>query len=287
MANSPTHKFGQIIGDVLEAALKAPLSRVAKRHGLFLDYKHRRAARGGNLKVGWNDSKGNRHDLDYVLEANGTDAELGRPKAFIEIAYRRYTKHSRNKAQEIQGAISPLFETYEQDHPFIGVVLAGVFTDGSIAQLRSHGFGVLYMPFESIVKAFKVVGIDAYFDESSSDAIVQRKVDSWNRLPRNAITKVGAQMRKIERKAFSQFAGELERTLTRAITSVHVLTLNGRSVELATIETAIKFIEQFDEAKPDGKFLRYEVNVRYSNDDEIRGTFESKVEATKFLRMLV
>lgn len=137
---------------MLEAALKEPLAEVAERHGLYLDCKCPRAARNGNSKVGWDDHKGNRHDLDYVLELGGTNAKVGRPKAFIEIAYRRYTKHSRNKAQEIQGAIAPLFETYAHDHPFIGVVLAGVFTEGSLAQLRSHGFGVLYMPFESIVK---------------------------------------------------------------------------------------------------------------------------------------
>ena len=45
---------------------------------------------------------GNVHDLDYVFEQGGTEATIGQPKAFIEIAWRRYTKHSRNKAQEIQ-----------------------------------------------------------------------------------------------------------------------------------------------------------------------------------------
>lgn len=55
MANSPTHRFGQIIGDVLEAALKDPLAHVAQKHGLYLDCKCPRAARGGQSKVGWKD----------------------------------------------------------------------------------------------------------------------------------------------------------------------------------------------------------------------------------------
>lgn len=178
MAQSPTHKFGQIIGDVLEAAVHIPLARMASRYGLYLDCKCPRAARGGNSKVRWNDYRGNRHDLDYVLESGGTDEQIGRPRAFIEVAYRRYTKHSRNKAQEMQGAIAPLVETYAHDHPFIGAVLAGVFTNGSLQQLRSHKFSVLYIPFQSIVKAFKAVGIDAYFDEKTRTLTCKRR---WTR----------------------------------------------------------------------------------------------------------
>ena len=45
---------------------------------------------------------------DYVLERGGTDTVRGLPAAFIETAWRRYTKHSRNKAQEIQGAVLAL-----------------------------------------------------------------------------------------------------------------------------------------------------------------------------------
>jgi hypothetical protein len=284
MATSPTHRFGQIIGDVLEAALKRPLIEVAKRQGLYLDCKCPRAVRQGNSRVGWLDYKGNRHDLDYVLEAGGSDEVQGRPKAFIEIAYRRYTKHSRNKAQEIQGALAPLFTTYAHDHPFIGVVLAGEFTEGSLNQLRSHGFGVLYMPFESIVQAFKAVKIAAYFDEKSSAAEVLRKVNAWDRLPASATELVGTALRKIEHAAFAQFITELEKCLTRKIVAVLVLALHGQSQELANVQSAIKFIEQFDETKSTGNFARYEVNIRYTNSDEVRGSFVMKSETLKFLR---
>lgn len=175
MAHAPGHRFGQIIGDMLELAIRPPLIDVARKHGLYLDWKHERPARNGRKLVKWTDSKRNEHDLDYVLEAGGSEDTQGTPKAFIEIAYRRYTKHSRNKAQEIQGAITPLAETYSDHHPFLGVVLAGVFTSRSLAQLRSHNFGVLYFPFDSIVKAFKAVNIDAFFDEDTPDDNIQGK----------------------------------------------------------------------------------------------------------------
>src|ERR1700733_3295387 len=102
MANSPSHKFGQIIGELLEKMFQAPLTAIARKHGLYLDYKHSRPARGNKVKVNWADSKGNSHDLDYVLEHGGTEDVVGIPKAFIETAWRRYTKHSKNKVQKMQ-----------------------------------------------------------------------------------------------------------------------------------------------------------------------------------------
>src|SRR5438876_12260840 len=138
MAESPAHKFGQVIGEVLEAAVEPLLGGFAEEHNLYLDKKGVRPARSGN-RVSWTDAHGNTHDLDYVLERNGSDTKIGKPVAFIETAWRRYTKHSRNKAQEIQGAIIPLIEKHRNHCPFIGVVLAGVFTDGHSRSLSLWG----------------------------------------------------------------------------------------------------------------------------------------------------
>jgi hypothetical protein len=94
------------------------------------------------------------------------------PLAFIESAWRRYTKHSRNKAQEIQGAILPLAEKYRWNNPFLGIVLAGAFTSASLTQLRSLNFNVLYFPYESLTAAFQSQGIDIVFDESTREYII-------------------------------------------------------------------------------------------------------------------
>jgi hypothetical protein len=283
LATSPTHKFGQIIGELLEKSLHEPLAEIAQKHSLYLDFKHPRPARAGKTKVGWQDHKGNVHDLDYVLEEGGTEDVLGQPKAFIEIAYRRYTKHSRNKAQEMQGAIIPLAETFAKEHPFLGVVLAGVFTEGSVTQLRSHGFGVLYFPFESIVTAFKQVGIDAFFDESSSDRDVQRRVGACGKLRDSDWRKVAVPLRRLHGDALSQFLRQLELALTRRIENVFVIALHGRSCQGTSLDEAIRFIETYDEHGTAQGFCRYEVSVRFTNGDEVRATFSSKVEAIRFL----
>lgn len=68
MAESLAHRWGQIIGDGFEMFVRNILGEVAQRHGLYLDFKGPRKARGGQGKVTWQDGYGNKHDLDYVLE---------------------------------------------------------------------------------------------------------------------------------------------------------------------------------------------------------------------------
>lgn len=67
----------------------------------------------------------------------------------------------------------------------------------------------------------------------------------------------------------------------REIESVCVVTPDGIAKSSAE---AIAFIESFDESRPDIPFTRYEVGVRYSNGDEIRGQFSDKATAIAFLR---
>src|SRR3989442_610987 len=172
MAESYAHRWGQIIGDVFEQFVRDMLKGIAEKHRLYLDYKKPRSARakqsGRDLsKVTWQDSYGNRHDLDYVLERGGTEDVLGVPLAFIESAWRRYTKHSKNKVQEIEAAVLPIALTFARHQPFCGAVLSGKFTRNALAQLESKGFSVFHIPYASILEAFKETGIDA----SSVDAI--------------------------------------------------------------------------------------------------------------------
>lgn len=58
----------------------------------------------------------------------------------------------------------------------MGVVLAGDFTNGALTQLKSLGFGVLYFPYETVVKAFSKFGINAAFDEKTAEADFRKKL---------------------------------------------------------------------------------------------------------------
>jgi len=282
MARSPAHKFGQMIGDVLEMTVEPILSDFAKKYGLYLDRKGPRPVRDGN-KVSWTDLNGNKHDLDFVLERGGTPQKCGVPVAFIETAWRRYTKHSRNKAQEIQGAIMPLFETHRRCHPFIGAVLGGVFTNGALTQLKSLGFVVAYFPYETVLKAFSAVGLDASSDEKTSDQDFAGKSRRWNALKRSDKAKVGRKLARINAGEIQAFIEALRNVTTRTIKTVRILPLHGHAAEWPNVEDAITFIQAYKEEGASPPIVRYEIQVIYMNGDKISGEFAAKDAAIEFL----
>lgn len=281
---SPSHKFGQIIGDLLEAAIEPCLASFATEQGLYLDKKGRRAARGTAMKVRWRDNNGNTHDLDFVLERDGTDAERGQPVAFIESAWRRYTRHSRNKAQEIQGAIEPLADTYKHVSPFKGAVLAGEFTHGALAQLQSLGFSILYFPYSAIRAAFQSVGFDAAFDEQTPDDVLRAKIAEWRRLPAETRDLVPTAIRRSDEQGVREFLESMRKVTGRQLVDVKVLPLHGVTVVLDSVQAAIEVILMYAENNPPSRLERYEVELRYSNGSSIRGAFVTRNEAIAFLR---
>ena len=283
MAQSPAHKFGQIIGDVLEEAVEPLLREFALQHGVYLDRKGPRPARVGR-KVSWKDEFGNTHDLDYVLERGGTAEKIGTPIAFIETAWRRYTKHSRNKAQEIQGAILPLVATHRNSAPFIGVILGGVFTEGALEQLRSIGFSILYFPHDHVVKAFQSVGIDATFAEDTPDIELERKVHAWESLPDSQRRLMAHCLIENDRDEVQRFMLALERAVTRQIESVRILPLHGAAIEMFLIEEAVEFVRNYDESSAYRPLARYDIEVHYTNGDSIKASFDGKESALEFLR---
>ncbi len=286
MAESPSHKFGQIIGNLLEAVVGPILSQFAEEKHLYLDHqKKSREARNGK-KVTWEDAHGNVHDLDYVLEKDGTDTTRGTPVAFIEVAWRRYTKHSRNKAQEIQGAILPLAEKFRWSNPFLGAVLSGIFTKGSLEQLRSLGFRVLYFPYDTLVAAFAAEGIDIAFDESTPDVVFRKCVKKIDSASRRRMERIKQHLVAANQEQLNEFITVLSSRLDRVIEKVVLVPLYGTLNEFATIDDAIRFLDQHKISESSGDFRKYEVIIRFSNGDRVEGSFSDKVRVREFLQFV-
>jgi hypothetical protein len=286
MAESPSHKFGQIIGNLLEAVVGPILLRFAEEKQLYLDHqKNPRKARNGK-KVTWEDDHGNVHDLDYVLEKDGTDTTIGNPVAFIEVAWRRYTKHSRNKAQEIQGAILPLAEKYRWSNPFLGAVLSGIFTTGSLEQLRSLGFHVLYFPYDTLVAAFAEEGIDIAFDESTPDAVFRKCVKKIDSASKRRMGKIKKHLVGSNQEQINEFMAALSSRLERVIEKVVIIPLYGTLNEFTTIDDAIKFLNQHRISENSNDFRKYEVIIRFSNGDRAEGSFREKERVKEFLHLI-
>jgi hypothetical protein len=284
MASSPSHRFGQIIGDLLEEIMAPQFQSFCNERGLYLDKKGVRGNARSGKKVSWIDKYGNSHDLDFVIEKGGSENVFGRPLAFIEAAWRRYTKHSRNKAQEIQGAILPIAEKYGWDKPFLGVILAGVFTNGSLNQMRTSGFEVVLFPYESIISAFASIGINAAFDENTPDATFQEAIDKIDVILPEVRTKLKQNLVDINQDLLDHFFDELQATLDRQIEQIVLIPLHGQQSEFMTILDAITFVENYTEdGLREGNFRKYEIIVRYSNGDKIDASFQNKEKAVSFL----
>ena len=286
MAESPAHRFGQLIGELLESVVCPQLEDFCRNQGLYLDHQKRdRPARSGK-KVAWTDQYGNAHDLDFVIEREGTDEQIGRPVAFIESAWRRYTKHSRNKAQEIQGAILPLAEQYRWNNPFLGAVLAGVFTEGSLDQLRSLGFHVLYFPYESLVAAFQSEGIDIAFDEGTPDRVFKQTTTQIESTPPETMARIRTHLVAANQAAIDSFFVALRQRLGRHVTRVVVIPLYGRVNEFATIEDALCFLDGHMIYEGSGEFRKYEIRVDFSNGDKVEAFIEAKDKVKEFLNFV-
>lgn len=292
MAESLAHRWGQIIGDGFEMFVRNILGEVAQRHGLYLDFKRPRAARGGQGKVTWQDGYGNKHDLDYVLERGGTENTLGVPIAFVESAWRRYTKHSKNKVQEIEAAVMPIALTFSRHQPFCGAVLAGEFTRNALQQLESKGFGVLHIPYNSILVAFGELGIDASSEDGVSgttEAQFREKISRWESQPQpQAANRLLAKLHALHGREISDFKQRLEAALTRRVSSIRLTVLRGHSVECLDIESAIAYLIEEEKSyrlREDGEQREaFEVQVRFNTGAKIEATFPNRAEAITFLR---
>lgn len=52
----------------------------------------------------------------------------------------------------------------------------------SLKQLQSLGFTILYFPYEMIINAFRVIGIDVYFEENTTEEYFAKQIALWEKL---------------------------------------------------------------------------------------------------------
>jgi hypothetical protein len=286
MANAPVHKLGQLIGEFVEYHFKQELVDICQQRNLFLDVVGvKRTARKGK-KVTWFDIYGSKHDLDFVIERDGTEDKLGLPVAIIECAWRRYTKHSKNKAQEIQGAVLPIAAKYKYHKPFLGAVIAGEFTAPSVTQLNACGFKTIYFEYADIVQAFAESGAVIRYGETTLDSDALTMVATFESLTKQQLEIIFDRIIELSQVEVDKFKRTLVDSLDRQVEQVVIAPLFGANTTFNTIDDAVAFLNR-DELTiaPDGvEYRELWVLIRYSNGDKIEGTFKTSERAEKFIR---
>lgn len=140
---------------------------------------------------------------------------------------------------------------------------------------------MLYFPYQTVLQAFGEFGIDAHFDEGTSEVNFEEKVSRYYGLSDQ--TAVARKLVEINHAEVEAFLKDLEVTVSRRVNQVHVLPLHGSNSILSSVNEAICFIADYAEATGSTVFTRYEIIVRFSNGSEIIGKFQSKAEALEFL----
>lgn len=284
---SPGHKLGQLIGNFFEGFFSKRLINLAEGLGFYCDKKGLRPkVRGKKRKVTWTDSEGNIHDMDYVFERNGTRDEKGEPVAFIELAWRRYTKHSRNKAGEIQAALVPLGNTYRNTCNFLGAILSGEFTEGARRQLTSHNINILYIRYRKVVDVFLTKGINLDYPEDATNQQKYELVEAWENLSQSDLNDIEKAFAESIKSDYEKFVRSLKSALLRKIERVRILPLFGNEMVFTSVIDAIAAIEEHDIILEEGaKVCKFEIYIQFTNGDKIEGSFHEREEALKFLRI--
>ena len=70
----------------------------------------------------------------------------------------------------------------------------------------------------------------------------------------------------------------------RRITRISVLPLYGEQTTYSSVADAIRFLKTYAADQPLGKLVRFEVIIRYDNDDRIVADFGTADAAVDFLR---
>lgn len=290
---SPGHKLGQMVGDFfqkfVDTILAARLEKLATEQNLYLDRQGLRPAVRGNLKkVRWKDNQGNNHDLDFVLERGGSKERHGRPVAFIEAAWRRYTKQTRNKVNEIEGALLPLRESHRTCR-FCGVVAAGKWSQPGLDQFRSHGIEVLHISYKNLIDAFQIKGVNLDYAEKASPAVKRALVKAIEELSAKDMTEVAVALEAAVESDLKNFLITLEASVTTEITQILIGGLFGKRADVSTIRDAIGWIEAFNTTDLSGlEFKNFEILLRFKDGREIVGRlFPNKELAIQFLKQFV
>ncbi len=266
---SSGHRLGQMIGDLLEGVFTDTVDRLAEEFGLYHDYKGKeRPARG--RKLIWYDEYGNGFDLDHVLERGGTDTVLGEPVGFIEVFFRRYAKHSRNKAKEDAGKLVPLLSRYPSTR-FLGIIGAGVFTRPAIDEVESKGIRMFHIPVDQVFNVYRKYGAQMNYPETLEES------------EKRVLLEKAQRARGLE-ESLPIYIERLRRDLNRQVTSVSLTRRSQSSVRVHTLGEAIKLMEQ--NALLGESVESHRVSVDFDNHTTAHAEFASPDELASYLQTL-
>ena len=178
----------------------------------------------------------------------------------------------------------PLRDTYDTCC-FLGAILAGEYTAGGKNQLASHGITVFHVPFRTLADCFFRQGVDLDYPEDASDEHKRSIIARWESLSEGQFAAVKQSLWAAIADDYSEFRTTLVKSLVRQVKSVVILPLYGSKLQFRSVPNAIAGLSRLDTKQPThGSFVKFEVQLRFSDGDRIEGSFHAKHQALDFLR---
>lgn len=278
---SAGHKLGQWIGDWWEQHIVQPmLEEVAGQLELFLDTRFKQRECRGE-KVVWPDAEGNGVDYDFVMELGGDLQKQGVPVAFVECFWRRGARHSKDKARDDSGKLSPMRYAYPTAR-FLGIVAAGDFSGPARELVMSRQMDLFYIPKAKIVEAFAANGLEMDYPDKSKEDFKAALADQFEKdFTAEKKTLVAATLRKrVGRAVFSGYVSRVKASLSALPLEIRFIeSAHSDPVVFKSVTEASAFLENpaFGEDK---NLITYRYEINYSDGSyftrEVAGMEELK-----------
>jgi hypothetical protein len=126
--------------------------------------------------------------------------------------------------------------------------------------------------------------LDASFGDDTTEEAFESKILGLRSLDESQKGEILGELINSERNQVEDFTSALAESLSRNVIGVSVTILHGSPRVIASVSEAILYIRGY---APSGSSLfpvaKFEVELRYSNGDLIRGTFQDPEQAVAFL----
>ncbi|MDP2564407.1 hypothetical protein [Pseudoalteromonas marina] len=269
MAKSPAHKIGQLIGHMLEEIFEPLLREVSTKTDTYLDKTNIDRPSRTSKTLMHIDDQGNNHGLDFVYERFGDDNNEGLPIGFIECAWRRYTKHSKNKVQEIHSAIESLAMKHKSYSPFKGAILSGHYSEPSLQQLKSQGYTIIHIPYETVIEAYEYAGFDIAYDSETVLEDLLYKGISIDGLSETDINKIRSYIFKACHIGIYDFIHTLIGSLTKQIELINITPVIEQSYNFTEPLETLKWLTSSNNIHNRSINL-IDLEITYSNKSKTR-----------------
>lgn len=241
---NPGSALGEAIGANMECVLNEYLPTVVDKYSCRIISKGcKNIKTKKETKLLLSDQFGTKYNIDAVV-AN----EAMQPLILLEYKYIRYTKHNRDKGSWLCTAHNAVRKRYNSIRSSIAI-LAGNWSQTSLAMMKSHSVNLFVIPFSRIVELLSKYGIVFDWDEKDRETALE----SWKKyaalspeqkksIAQEMIVVIKEDLEKLIEKILDN---QSTRSLEKILIEIHSNLGEVRYFEFDKLDDAINFLEDF------------------------------------------